>query len=116
MTSVSVERTCGADETLGSSQNRTPLVGKHSVSNEEMDGTLDSSWDTGLTVAEKCSEWPEDVVILSNDKAFLNVRNLLLEREKILSKLNFFSRKDLVLKAGVYAHYSIDGVARIVGK
>ena len=53
---------------------------------------------------------------LSDNKTFLKVRNFLLECEKIVSKFNFFSRKDSVFKEGVSSHESIDMVDRIAVK
>ena len=50
------------------------------------------------------------------DKAFLKDRYFLLECNKIVSKFNLFSRKDLVFKAGVSSHDLTHGVARITGK
>ena len=50
---------------------------------------------------------------ISDGKSFLKVKDFILTREKTASKFNFFSRKDLVFKAGIYVNYSIDGAARI---
>ena len=81
-----------------------------------MDGMLDSLWDSGWKVTEKFSSVRAGVTSLSDDKAFLKLRYFMLECEKTKSKSNFFSRKDLVLKAGVSANDSIDEVSRILGK
>ena len=63
-----------------------------------------------------CSSVRTGVMNLLDNKYFLKTRDFLLECEKINSKSDFFSRKDLVLKAGVSANHSIDGIARIVRK
>ena len=78
-----------------------------------MDEMLDSSWDAGSKAVETWSEWREDVINLSDDKDLLKVTRFLIECKKIVSKFNFFSRKDLVFKAGISVNYSIDGAARI---
>ena len=92
------------------------LVGIHSFSNEEMDQMLDSLWHSGSKVKENYSAGRAGVMSLSDNKAFLILRNFLLDCEKINYKFNLFSRKDLVLKTDVSANDSIDGIARIVGK
>ena len=52
------------------------------------------------------------MVNLSDDKVFLKVRDALLACEKIILKLNFFPRKDLVFKAGSSVHDPRDRVSR----
>ena len=53
---------------------------------------------------------------LSDDNAFLKVRDFLLDCEKKNYKFNFFSRKESVFKVNVSANGSTYGVAIIVRK
>ena len=53
---------------------------------------------------------------LSDDNAFLKVRDFLLDFEKKNYKFNFFSRKESVFKVGVSANGSTYSVAITVGK
>ena len=53
---------------------------------------------------------------LSDNKDFLKLRDFLLNCEKQKSKSNLFSSKDFVLKGGISANDSTDGVATLPGK
>ena len=77
---------------------------------------LDSSQHLGSKVTETCYLVREGAIIISDDKDFFKLIDFILEYEKTNSKSNFFNGKDLVLKEGIPVNYSIDRVARIVGK